>query len=124
MNAPFNPARAIPAYEAERNRQAAPTKAERLIARANAAITSLRHGAETGHCDAAKAIRLADTIQRQLFSQADQYLIHGTYPQGSDVADTLAQWGEWIGMFRRATEDTPDPEYTPRVFAGMGGAGS
>lgn len=108
---------AIPAYEAERNRQAAnhigdanelvaaPTKAERLIARANAAITSLRHGAGTGHCDAAKARRLAGVIERQLFSQGDQYLIHGTYPQGSDVADTLAEYGPWIAYFRRQTQD-------------------
>lgn len=95
--------RAIPAYEAERNRHAAPTKAERLIARANAAITSLRHGAETGHCDAAKARRLADTIQRQMNAAHDAHLWPDNV-EGADLWDTLAQWGEWIGMFRRATE--------------------
>jgi hypothetical protein len=100
MNAPF--LRAIPAYEAERNRQAQPTKAERLIARANAAVTSLRHGAETGHCDAAKAIRLADTIQRQMNAAHDAHLWPDNV-EGTDLWDTLAQWGEWIGMFRRAT---------------------
>ena len=81
----------------------APTKAERLIARANAAITSLRHGAETGHCDAAKAIRLADTIQRQMNAAHDTHLWPDNV-EGTDLWDTLAQWGEWIGMFRRATE--------------------
>lgn len=76
---------------------------ERLIARANAAITSLRHGAETGHCDAAKARRLADTIQRQMNAAHDTHLWPDNV-EGTDLWDTLAQWGEWIGMFRRVTE--------------------
>lgn len=105
---------AIPAYEAERNRQAGPTDSERLIARAHAAITSLRHGADTGHCDAAKARKLADTIQRQLCAPHDTHLIFGSYPQGSDVWATLATWKEWIDMFARQTSDGRGDMAKPR----------
>lgn len=100
----MNMYRAIPTYEAERNRQAAPTKAERLIASANAAITSLRHGAETGHCDAAKARRLADTIQRQLYAAHDTHLWPDNV-EGTDLWDTLARYDAWVAYFRRQTQD-------------------
>ena len=92
--------RALTAYAVERDRQSATDK---LIARANAAITSLRHGAETGHCDAARALELAETLQRQMFAAHDANLWLGNV-EGTDLWDTLARWGEWIAHFRRVTD--------------------
>jgi len=110
MNAPSNLTRALTSYN-QHTRNTSQISADRLIARANAAITVLRHGADTGHCDAAKARKLADTIQRQLCAPHDTHLIFGSYPQGSDVWATLATWKEWIDMFARQTSDgRTDPQ--------------
>lgn len=75
------------------------TAGDRLIARANAAIAGLRHGAEVGTVDAAKALKLAARIQRELTWPADQPIINGRFPHLSNVAWTLHHWGPWIEGF-------------------------
>ena len=77
------------------------SKSDKLFARANAAIASLRHAAAKGGADAKRAIKLADMLERLMHEPDEQPILYGSMPECSELHMTLAEWGEWIRSYVR-----------------------